>query len=52
MYYLGEGVEKGFSQAFRWWTIAAGGGDAIAKKNLDFLCRENPGVCESPAVSD
>jgi len=51
-YATGYGVEKELSQAFRWWTIAADGGSAVAKRNLEFLCRENQEACVSPDVPE
>ncbi len=47
----GLGVEKDLRQAFRWWTIAADGGNAVAKRNLEFLCRENPEACKPPVAN-
>lgn len=49
-YAQGLGVEIDLQQVFRWWSIAAEGGNAVARKNLDILCHDNPRVCEAGVV--
>ncbi len=48
----GVGVQKDLQQAYKWWSIAAEGGNAVARKNLDILCHDNPRVCETGVVVD
>jgi hypothetical protein len=47
------GVQKDLnpdSHQFRWWSNAAERGNAVVRTNLDILCRDNSGGCETGVV--
>jgi TPR repeat protein len=36
-YYDGQGVSKDYVQAYRWWLLAAGHGNEVARKNVAIM---------------
>ncbi len=52
MYAIGKGVEQNWTEAAKWWTVAAEAGHVLAATNLSMVCRGVPGVRSDPAKSE
>lgn len=37
MYYKGEGTEKNYEEALKWFSVSVKNGNSLAKKSLDQL---------------
>lgn len=50
-YEWGNGVERNYDQAVKWFMLASDHGDAIAKLRLSWLCREGLGVEQNKEIA-